>query len=237
MITNISTDQQGKSKMKTAIGYIRVSTEQQADEGVSLDAQKAKIAAWCEINDYQLSHVYVDAGISGKSMDKRTGLQDALAATKKDNALVVYSLSRLARSTKDCISIGEQLKKKGCDLVSITEKIDTGSAMGEFFFTLMAALGQMERKLIAERTVMALKHKKNKGEVYSPIPFGYSAIEGRLVAVESESKIVAEMIQKRAAGFTLQAIADDLNNAGITGKKGGAWNPKTISRIIDRQAA
>ena len=87
--------------MKTAIGYIRVSTEQQADEGISLEAQKAKIAAWCEINDYQLAQVYVDAGISGKSMDKRTGLQDALAATKKDNALVVYSLSRLARSTKD----------------------------------------------------------------------------------------------------------------------------------------
>jgi len=223
--------------MKTAIGYIRVSTEQQADEGVSLEAQKAKIAAWCEINDYQLAQVYVDAGISGKSMDKRIGLQDALAATKKDNALVVYSLSRLARSTKDCISIGEHLKKKGCDLVSITEKIDTGSAMGEFFFTLMAALGQMERKLIAERTVMALKHKKAKGEVYSPIPFGYSAIEGRLVAVEYEAKIVADMLQKRAAGFTLQAIADDLNNAGINGKKGGIWNAKTISRIIERQQA
>jgi len=223
--------------MKTAIGYIRVSTEQQADEGISLEAQKAKIAAWCEINDYQLAQVYVDAGISGKSMDKRTGLQDALAATKKDNALVVYSLSRLARSTKDCISIGEQLKKKGCDLVSITEKIDTGSAMGEFFFTLMAALGQMERKLIAERTVMALKHKKNKGEVYAPIPFGYSAIEGRLVAVESEALIVAEIMGKRAAGSTLTEIADYLNNAGITGKKGGKWFASSVSYLINRQAA
>ena len=237
MITYISTNQQGKSTMKTAIGYIRVSTEQQADEGVSLEAQKAKIAAWCEINDYQLAQVYVDAGISGKSMDKRTGLLDALAATKKDNALVVYSLSRLARSTKDCISIGEQLKKKGCDLVSITEKIDTGSAMGEFFFTLMAALGQMERKLIAERTVMALKHKKNKGEVYSTVPFGYSAIEGKLVAVESEALIVADILSKRAAGNTLTEIATYLNDAGIAGKKGGRWFASSVSYLINRQAA
>ena len=223
--------------MKTAIGYIRVSTEQQADEGISLEAQRAKIAAWCEINDYQLAQVCVDSGISGKSMDKRTGLQNALAATKKDNALVVYSLSRLARSTKDCISIGEQLKKKGCDLVSITEKIDTGSAMGEFFFTLMAALGQMERKLIAERTAMALKHKKNKGEVYAPVPFGYSAIDGRLVEVESEAKIVAEIMRRRAAGSTLTAIATDLNNAGIAGKKGGKWFASSVSYLINRQAA
>jgi len=223
--------------MKKAIGYIRVSTEQQADEGISLEAQKAKIAAWCEINDYELAQVFVDAGISGKSMDNRAGLQDALAATKKDMALVVYSLSRLARSTADCISIGELLKKKSCDLVSITEKIDTGSAMGEFFFTLMAALGQMERKLIAERTKMALNHKKAKGEVYSPIPFGYSEIEGKLEVVEAEALIVAKVLNKRQAGMTLAAIADELNLLGITGKKGGKWFASSVSYLINRQAA
>jgi site-specific DNA recombinase len=223
--------------MKEAIGYIRVSTEQQTDEGVSLEAQKAKIAVWCQTNDYELVHIYVDAGISGKSIDKRTGLQAALSAAKKDSALVVYSLSRLARSTKDCISIGERLKKKGCDLVSITEKIDTGSAMGEFFFTLMAALGQMERKLIAERTAMALKHKKDNGEVYAPVPFGYSAIDGRLVELEAEANIVAEIMRKRATGSTLTEIATDLNNAGIAGKKGGRWFASSVRYLINRQEA
>lgn len=223
--------------MKTAIGYIRVSTEQQADEGVSLDAQRAKIAAWCEAHDYQLSKIFVDRGISGKSMTNRSGLQDALAATKKDNALIVYSLSRLARTTKDCISMGEQLKKNGCDLVSITEKIDTSSAMGEFFFTLLAALGQLERKMIGERTSMALKHKKQNNEVYSPVPFGYSAIEGKLIKVESEALIVAEMVKKRAAGRTLTQIADGLNQAGIKGKKGGLWYASSVSYLLNRQAA
>ena len=109
--------------------------------------------------------------------------------------------------------------------------------MGEFFFTLMAALGQMERKLIAERTVMALRHKKAKGEVYAPVPFGYSAIEGRLVAVESEALIVADILSKRASGSTLTEIADYLNHAGITGKKGGRWFASSVSYLINRQAA
>lgn len=131
--------------MNKAIGYIRVSTEQQAEEGVSLAAQKAKIAAWCEINDYELANVFVDAGISGKSMDKRQGLRDALAAVKKGGVLVVYSLSRLARSTKDTLAISEQLGKAGADLVSLSEKIDTTGAAGKMMFRMLAVLAEFER--------------------------------------------------------------------------------------------
>ena len=126
--------------MKQAIGYIRVSTERQADEGVSLDAQKAKITAWCAANDYELVDVQVDAGISGKSMGKRQGLQRALSSIKRDMALVVYSLSRLARSTKDTIAISEQLNKDGADLVSLSEKIDTTGAAGKMMFRMLAVL-------------------------------------------------------------------------------------------------
>ena len=177
--------------MKKAIGYIRVSTEQQVDEGVSLEAQKAKIVAWCKANDYDLVNVYMDAGISGKSMDKRTGLADALKAVKKDMVLVVYSLSRLARSTQDTLSIADGINKAGADLVSLTERIDTTGAMGKMMFTLMAAFNQLERDVTSERTKTALQHKKAKGEKYSTTPFGYEAIEGRLIEVKAEAQIVA----------------------------------------------
>ena len=223
--------------MKKAIGYIRVSTEQQADEGVSLAAQQAKIEAWCALNDCELANVYVDAGISGKSIDKRLGLQQALEALTKDMVLVVYSLSRMSRSTKDCIEIAEQLKQQGSDLVSLTEKIDTSSAMGEFFFTVIAALGTLERKQIGERTKAALAHKKSIGEKYAPVPFGYKEIEGRLEAVESEAKLVADINSQRSAGQTLQSIADNLNTLGITGKQGGKWYASTVKCILQRQAA
>ena len=96
--------------MAQVIGYVRVSTDEQAHEGVSMDAQKAKIQAWCDLNGYELGCVHVDAGISGKRADNRPGLQAALASIGNGDALVVYSLSRLARSTRDTLDIAESLE-------------------------------------------------------------------------------------------------------------------------------
>jgi site-specific DNA recombinase len=223
--------------MKKAIGYIRVSTEHQAIEGVSLEAQKAKIVAWCHANGYELANVFMDAGISGKSMDKRTGLADALKAVKKDMVLVVYSLSRLARSTQDTLSIANGINKAGADLVSLTERIDTTGAMGKMMFTLMAAFNQLERDVTSERTKTALQHKKAKGEKYSTTPFGYEAIEGRLIEVKAEAQIVASIMQQRQSGSTLVEIATHLNANGIQGKKGGKWHASTVRYLINRQAA
>ena len=133
--------------MKQAIGYVRVSTEQQANEGVSLEAQKAKIAAWCAAHEYELVQVFVDAGISGKKMENRPELLKARAAVKKGMALVAYSLSRLARSTKDLIHISEEVAKKNGDLVSLSEQIDTTTAAGKMMFQMLAVLSEFERNL------------------------------------------------------------------------------------------
>ena len=151
--------------MQKAIGYIRVSTQGQADEGVSLAAQRAKIEAWCSLNDAELVAVFEDAGISGASMNGREGLHAALKATTKGMALVTYSISRLARSTRDMLEIAERLDAKGADLVSMTEKIDTTTAAGRMVFKMLAVLADFERDQIGERTKMALAHKKAKGEV------------------------------------------------------------------------
>lgn len=223
--------------MNKAIGYIRVSTERQASEGVSLEAQRARIQAWCEVNGYELANVFVDAGVSGKSMDKRQGLKDALAAVKKGDALVVYSLSRLARSTTDALHIAERLQKMGADLVSLSDKFDTTTATGKMVFTVMAAMNQLERDLAAERTKAALAYKKAAGEVYSPVPFGFQAVEGRLEQVEAEAVVVADILAMRQGGSSLQAIADSLNERGIEGKRGGKWFPSTVRYVVQRQAA
>jgi len=223
--------------MEKAIGYIRVSTEQQADEGISLAAQRAKINLWCELNDCELVAIYEDAGISGKTIEKRPRLQTALAEIKKGMALVVYSLSRMSRTTNHCIAIADELKAKGSDLVSITEKLDTSSAMGEFFFTVMAALGQMERKVTGERTKAALAHKKAIGEKYAPVPFGYAEVNKRLEVVKHEADLVTEIFSKRASGETLQSIAQALNEKGVIGKQGGKWYASSVSCILKRAAA
>lgn len=218
-----------------AIGYIRVSTQGQAEEGVSLEAQKAKITAWCELNGYELQSVFTDAGLSGKTMN-REGLQAALKAAGSGMALVAYSISRLARSTRDMLDIAERLEAKGADLVSLTEKIDTTTAAGRMVFRMLAVLAEFEREQIGERTKSALAHLKARGEVYGPIPFGYREIEGRLVEVKAEARVVAEIIRMRGRGAPLREIAHQLNTAGIDGKRGGRWHASTVRYVLKRQA-
>ncbi len=223
--------------MKQAIGYIRVSTEKQADKGVSLEAQQAKIEHWCKANGYELLKVYVDAGISGKRMDTRKELLAALASLKKGMALVSYSLSRLARSTKDLIEISELVAKKKGDLVSLSESIDTTTAAGKMMFQMLAVLSEFERNLTAERTSGALQHKKATGQKYTnQTPYGFEAIEGRLVQVQQEAEVVAEIQAARAGGSTLQAIANSLNGRGIPTKTGKQWAPATIHLLLKRTA-
>ena len=229
--------QKEKTSMKQAIGYIRVSTEQQANEGVSLEAQEARIGAWCVANGYELVKVFIDAGISGKKMENRPELLKARAAVKKGMALVSYSLSRLARSTKDLIEISEEVSKKKGDLVSLSESIDTTTAAGKMMFQMLAVLSEFERNLTAERTAGALQHKKATNQKYcNQTPYGFAAIEGRLVQVQQEAEIVAEIQASRTAGNTLQSIADSLNTRGIPTKTNKQWAPATIHLLLKRTA-
>ena len=224
--------------MKTlnAILYIRVSTEEQAAEGVSVEAQQAKLAAWCLANDYQVLQVFTDAGLSGSRADNRPGLQSALAlASQTGAAVVVYSLSRLARSTKDTIVIGEQLDKAGADLVSLSEKIDTTSAAGKMIFRMLAVMAEFERDQISERTTMALAHKKSKGERVGTIPYGFDlAADGiALVRNEAEQAVIAQLTVLRAAGESYRAIAAELEVRGILTKTGRAkWDHKTVRNLL-----
>lgn len=222
--------------MKTAIGYVRVSTGDQVENGCSLAAQEAKIAAWCTLSGYELAAIHMDRGISGKRMDNREGLQRALASIGKGTALVVYSLSRLARSTKDAISISEILNKRGADLVSLSEEISTVTASGRMIFRLLSVLAEFERDLVSERTKAILAHKRAKGEVYGPLPYGFTEDGGRLVELAEEAVVVAEILAMRERGDTFLTIADTLNARGVLGKRGGKFYPSTIRYLIGRQA-
>ncbi len=131
-----------------AIGYVRVSTEDQAKEGVSLDNQKSKIEAYCSLKDLVLSGIVSDAGISAKNL-KRPGVQRVLKLAKKKqiDAVVVYKLDRIFRSTVDALETTKMFDKWGVSLHGLEENLDSKSAMGRFFFTLTAAL-EVGRSLI-----------------------------------------------------------------------------------------
>lgn len=227
--------------MQKVFGYLRVSTDLQATDGVSLDAQQAKILAWCVVNGLEMSEVFMDAGISGKRADNRPELQKALTAvTKAKGVLVVYSLSRLARSTRDTIQISEKLSKAGADLVSVSEKIDTTSAAGKMVFQMLAVLAEFERNQTSERTKMALQYKKTQGKRIGQLPFGFSLAEDgeSLVPVVREQCIIELMMLLRESGLSFSKIAGILNKKRVPTKEAnGQWRSSTVLRIVGRQTA
>jgi DNA invertase Pin-like site-specific DNA recombinase len=222
-----------------AIFYLRVSTEQQATEGVSLEAQQAKLTAWATLNDATVLGVYSDAGLSG-TKDDRPGLLAAMeAATKSKATLVVYSLSRLSRSTAATIRLADELNRAGAELVSLSEKIDTTTAAGKMVFRMLSVLNEFERDLVSERTTTALRHKKAQGQRVGEIPFGYDLAADGITLTANPAQLEAiELINSlRAEGLTYQAIADELTARGIATKKGKAkWSTASIHKIVNRAA-
>jgi DNA invertase Pin-like site-specific DNA recombinase len=214
-----------------AIAYIRVSTQGQVDDGVSLAAQAAKIQAWAECNGYEMGQVFIDAGVSGTKAN-REGLQDALAAVGKGDALVVYSLSRLARNTAHTLEIAAELEKTGADLVSLSEKIDTSSAAGKMVFRLLAVLAEFERDQISERTKLAMNYKKSQNQRVGSIPYGKQlAADGVSLEDNADELAAVEIIKTlRRQGLTFAKIAAELDGLGYK-PRGKKWHAKTLMTI------
>ncbi len=221
-----------------AVIYIRVSTEGQAVEGISLDAQQAKLEAWSVANEYEIISTHIDAGVSGCRADNRNELQKAIAlACKEKAALVVYSLSRLARSTKDAIEIAEKLDRHGADLVSISEKLDSSCAAGKMIYRMIAVLAEFESDQISERTSLALQYKKSKNERTGAIPYGKQLHSDgiHLIENETEQRAIRLVRKLRNSGLSIRKIAARLNSEGVAAR-GRQWHPTTITRIMQNNA-
>ena len=222
--------------MKTAIGYIRVSTEKQADEGVSLDAQREKIRAYCNLYDYELVGIEEDAGASASKL-KRDGLQRALSALEagEAEALVVVKLDRLTRSVRDLDTLLTSYFANGAHaLVSVAEQVDTTTATGRMILNVLMSVSQWEREVIGERTSAALQHKKANGEYTGgKVPYGYALADdgATLIEDETEQEVIAAVLEYRAAGLSLRKVADRLEAAGFKTRKGGRFNHTAVARI------
>lgn len=219
---------------KKAIGYVRVSTGKQVEEGISLDAQIAKIQAWASLNDYELVKIYSDEGITGTSLNKRDGMLQALSRVKKGMAFICYSLSRISRDTIDTIQISRTIERAGADLVSLSEKIDTTGASGKMIFNMLAVLNQFERDQTAERTKLAMQFKKAKNQAYSPTPYGYDRVDDALIINVEEALIVTRIRDMANQDLGPSAIARILNEEGIPTKTGKRWRANTIFYLLQR---
>ena len=218
-----------------AIGYVRVSTDRQAEQGVSLEAQEAKIRAMATVQSSELLDVIVDGGESAKSLN-RPGLHRLLDLINagKVQAVIVAKLDRLTRSVKDLCGLLELFEKRKVALISVAESLDTGSAAGRLVITIMGAVSQWEREAIGERTRDALRHKRAKGERVGNIPFGSRlAPDGEHLEPDpAEQAALAEIRRLRSEGTTLRGIAAALNHRKFQTRRGTAWRLESVARVL-----
>jgi DNA invertase Pin-like site-specific DNA recombinase len=222
-----------------AIGYVRVSTEKQADSGVSLEAQEAKVRAMAVVQGAELADVIVDAGESAKSLD-RPGMARLLALvdSRAVDVVIIAKLDRLTRSVKDLAELLERFTRRGVSLVSVAESLDTGTAAGRLVLNIMTAVSQWEREAIGERTRDAMRHKRASGERVGTVRFGFRLAEdgSRLVEDPDEQDIMGRIRELKAAGHTLQEIADELNRQGYTTRRGTAWRFQYVAAVLKAAA-
>ncbi len=225
--------------MKT-VGYVRVSTEKQADRGVSLDAQAEKIRAMAVVHSADLAEIIVDGGESAKSLN-RPGMTKLLTMVDAGEVrtVIIAKLDRLTRSVKDLCTLLERFNRRGVTLVSVAESLDTGSAAGRLVLNIMTAVSQWEREAIGERTRDAMSHKRGNGERMGNIAFGFRlGPDGKHLEPDaSEQAVVSEIRQLRNSGHSLRRIATQLNTRELRTRRGSEWRMEHIARIVRQDAS
>ena len=216
-------------KIRVAI-YVRVSTQEQAKEGYSINEQIDRLQKYADAHDWMVVKIYTDAGHSGSNME-RPALQDLIFDVEagKIDKVLVYKLDRLSRSQKDTLKIIEDiLLKNNADFESMTEKLDTSTAQGRLFLGILAAFAQLEREMIKERMSMGIsarvKEGKWRGGKTAPFGYDYEPALDKLVINEYEAMIVRNLFIDFAAGKTLYSIAQDMRAKGYTLQNGKVDN-------------
>lgn len=189
--------------------YVRVSTEEQAKEGLSIDAQIDKCKSFCNARDWKIFKIYRDAGYSAGSMN-RPALELLLrdAQEKRFDIILVYKIDRFSRKLRDLIMVLDDLKEKDINFTSVTEQIDTTSAMGEAFFQIIGVFAQLERGMVKERVELAFDRKIKFGEVLYRAPFGYIFQNKKLVPNPENSEKIKEIFEMWAQEIDYKEISN-----------------------------
>ncbi len=233
-------------KPKRVAIYVRVSTEEQAKEGFSIEAQLEKLRAFCRIKGWEIYREYVDDGYTGRD-ENRPAYQIMLRDIDNWDVLLVLKLDRIHRNVQNCIKMMNMFKDRGKEFASVMESIDTTTAMGRFVFIIFAALAELESEQTGERTKVGMeqKAKKNPKALGGQRPYGYSwnkdpktgkvDPERPLVINEREARVVRKIFEWHDKGYSYAIIARTLNAKRIPSARGGRWSPETIRKIISRR--
>ena len=225
--------------MITVAIYIRVSTEEQANEGYSLDAQKEELLAYCDVMSYNVFNVYVDDGYSGRKTN-RPAYRQMMSDIDSWDAILVLKMDRIHRNTRNFIEMMDILQKKGKDFMSRQEQLNTNNAMGRFVMQMIQGIAQLESEQIGERTRDGMRQKaetlcdsddEKRTMGFTP-PFGYRIQDGRLADEPDEQTVVKMIFELYIMGETIDSICYSLNRQGMLTRKGNPWNKYNLRNIL-----
>jgi len=199
--------------------YVRVSTQDQALHGFSLDAQEDTLQNYAKVMGYDLYRIYRDEGKSAKDMN-RPEMQQMLkdAEAKKFSAIFIYKLDRFSRSIKDLILTIDQLKTWGIDFISLQDKIETTSASGKLMFHIISAFAEFERNIIGDRTKFGMERKAKEGGVVTKAPLGYRIVNKQLIIDPENIEKVRQLFKEFSENdisLTQLAKKNNLTTSGI----------------------
>jgi site-specific DNA recombinase len=218
-----------------AIGYVRVSTDKQADFGVSLEAQTQKVQAMAVVQGAVLTDVIVDAGESAKSLN-RPGMARLLALVDAGaiDTVIIAKLDRLTRSVADLAELLKRLERRGVSLVSVADSLDTRSAAGRLVLNIMVSVSQWEREAIGERTRDAMRHKRANGERVGTVGFGYRvASDGVNLEPDASEQAIRDRITALSGqGLSTRQVAARLNAEGLRTRRGTSWRFQYVARVL-----
>lgn len=216
--------------MKRAFLYVRVSTQEQAREGYSIDEQIDRLKNYAKAMKWSIVDTYVDAGFSGAKTD-RPALQDLLKDIRsgKGDIVCVYKLDRLSRSQKDTLSlIEDNFLANNVDFVSMTENFDTSTPFGRAMIGILSVFAQLEREQIKERMKMGKAGRAKEGKFHGGhCPIGYDYIDGNLVINEYEAMQIREAHELFQKGTSFREIERIFASKGYS-EKYGAWTTHRI---------
>ena len=233
-----------KGRRLRVVGYLRVSTDLQAERGLGLDVQEAAIRAWTKDHGHKLIGFHTDSGISGSNgLDTRLGLADALGALKDRTAdgLIVYRLDRLARDLIVQETLLAEVKRMGAQVFSTSPAEDAYLAddpddpSRKLIRQVLGAVAEYERSMIRLRLMAGAKQKASRGGyAWGAPPMGYRAEGRELVADEREQATVARIMELHRQGMSTRKISAQLASEGHKPKRAETFAPITIGRIIKR---
>jgi len=219
-----------------AIGYTRVSTREQARSGLSMESQERSIREYCQYKRLEMIRLISDPGSSGKDLN-RSGIRNIQEHCRRGDIghVVVYSMDRLSRNTLDLLTvIRDDFQANKVELHSITESLDTGTAVGKLYITVRAAFNQYQRDDTSERTKAALRQKAVRGEPVGSPPLGWECGDGgKFLRNDQELKVIERIKRLRREKQSLKQIAERLNQGGVPTKRGVKWTTSTVYRAVN----